>query len=588
MNIDSIKNYNQTLLKDKNCETRLINNNYYIQWLKLFICILVYMFVTYFIVNNTGFNFKFEIHGIVFQGNSFNGILNQIQVMVSVYLVISNMKKGYLTALLLNLLALSKATAAVFINKNSGALIGITIYIGTLVIITIIYKYKTRLNEQIELITKQKKMLEQTAFYDNLTSLPNRDGIVRQLNSLISLPFDQQINFAFVFIDLDNFKEIDDLMGKKVGDAILKKIVRRWNHLIDSKDILGKVDGTEFALIIQRELNKNEILNYMDSLNKALQDRFVLDNKVFHIDASFGIALYPQNGKNASRILKSADIAMYKAKSDGNKSIQVFTQEMQYEVLEKIELENALQSVLEKDELYLVYQPQYSCTDSSKIRGFEALLRWQSPEFGFISPGKFIPIAEETGLINEIGEWVLRIALNKFKKIYDEYKMNSILSINISVKQLVEPSFVSMVQKILIETGFDSRYLEFEITESVFMLYPDYVMDVISKLRKMGIKIALDDFGTGYASFRYLLNIAIDTLKIDKVFIDSINQPSKKKQIVGPIIDMAHEWNVRIVAEGVENDVQLSYLEEQACDYIQGYLLSKPINEEKLYHLLSK
>jgi EAL domain-containing protein (putative c-di-GMP-specific phosphodiesterase class I) len=231
-----------------------------------------------------------------------------------------------------------------------------------------------------------------------------------------------------------------------------------------------------------------------------------------------------------------------------------------------------------------VFQPQYSC-DTQKIRGFEALARWQSPELGAVSPATFIPVAEETGLIIDIGEWIMRTVINKFKMVQEANK-DYILTINISVVQIIQPSFVSMVKKILDETGFDGKYLEFEITESVFISYPEKVIDTLKQIKEMGISIALDDFGTGYASLKYLQMLPIDTLKIDRAFVSGIGEMESGNQIVGSIIALAHSLGILVVAEGVENVSQMNYLREQKCDCVQGFLLSTPLESEQVDRLI--
>lgn len=303
------------------------------------------------------------------------------------------------------------------------------------------------------------------------------------------------------------------------------------------------------------------------------------------MSASFGICLYPQDGDSSTELLKKSDIAMYNVKNSGKNGIKFFCQTMQNEIHEKILLESGLKRAIANNELYIDYQPQYF-SGTNQIRGFEALARWKSPELGQVSPIKFIPVAENSGQIINIGEWILTKVLKKFKSIQLTGCNDYIVSVNISVVQIIHPSFVDMVQRILDDTGFDGRHLEFEVTESVFISNLGSVVEVLVRLKNMGIRIALDDFGTGYASLKNLQILPIDTLKIDKSFIDSIGHQKHDDRLVSAIISLIHEFQVTVVAEGVENEIQLDYLTKKGCDCIQGFLLSPPIGEAQLDKLI--
>ena len=409
--------------------------------------------------------------------------------------------------------------------------------------------------------------------------------IIDRIDFLISLAESKKISFATVFIDLDNFKKINDSMGHHAGDLLLKAVTSKLKGLIHSKDMLGRLGGDEFAIIIQRELKEEEILEYVENLKDSLMDCFVIENTEFNTSASLGISMYPQDGKDSAELLKCADTAMYKAKEYGKNGVYFFRKEMKEDILKKIEFENRLLSAIKNEEIFLVFQPQYT-SNSKELRGFEVLVRWKSPELGLVSPGQFIPVAEETGFIVQLGEFIFRKACEKFKYIQDKYNIMSVISVNISALQIMDPYFVQMVKNVLEETKFDVRYLELEITESVFISSVDYVINIINELKEMGISIALDDFGTGYSSLNYLQLLPIDTLKIDKSFIDSIDN-NTKKQIVGSIISLVHKMEISVVAEGIENEIQLEYLKKHECDFIQGFLWGKPLNEEEVSKLLN-
>jgi len=281
-------------------------------------------------------------------------------------------------------------------------------------------------------------------------------------------------------------------------------------------------------------------------------------------------------------MIRSADIAIYKAKQSFNKEIEFFAKNMEKDVIAGVQMEDSLKRAVKNQEFHLVFQPQYKI-DGEKLRGFETLIRWHSPEQGTISPARFIPAAEKTGLIKEIGEWVIRTSIRKFKLLEEKFKEIPVLSINISVVQLTDPGFVAAVKKIIDEEKIKGFKLEFEITESLFISDQEYVIDVLYKLKELGISIAMDDFGTGYASLSYLQHIPLDVIKIDKAFIDLISQnPASEKMMVPPIIEMAQQWGIKVVAEGVETVEQLHYLEDHNCDYLQGFLLNKPLSEYQI------
>lgn len=584
--------------------------NKHVARIKIILCMFVYFLMIYFQKWTRGM-----------AGNSFNGIISQMQVMISVFLVISVVKIGYYAALLLNSIQLFLVTMQVIENKDYNAAPGIIIPICVIIIITIIYVFERRLNRKMSEVIKQseeiaslceelsateeelsqqnqqlteyntrmkenEERLNYLAYYDGLTGLPNRKMIFNKLEMLVNVSMRNQATFAVVFIDLDNFKRINDTMGHNVGDLLLQLVVSRLENVINKKDILGRLGGDEFALIIQRSLKDTEILEYVEQVRSSLLKPFLINRTEVNISASLGISIFPQDGDDSEELLKSADTAMYKAKDYGKNAVQFFCKEMKDEILKKIEFEKALLAAIHNGEIYLVYQPQY-CSGTKKLRGFEALVRWQSLVLGAVTPVEFIPIAEETGYIIPLGEWILRTACKEVCEIRKKGFNDIIISVNISAVQIMEPSFVLMVRNILHETGIDGTCLEFEITESVFISSMEYAIKVLNELKKMKIRIALDDFGTGYSSLNYIQQLPIDTLKIDKTFISSISNGNSKKQIVGSIISLIHQMDIDVVAEGVENEAQLLYLKEYQCDFIQGYLWGKPLGREEFEKMLT-
>ncbi|MHB8129895.1 MAG: putative bifunctional diguanylate cyclase/phosphodiesterase [Mobilitalea sp.] len=581
----------------------------YVEWLKISICLI--LFVVTMIIQ-----LKLSSE------QSIGGIIAQLQVMVSTYLVVNVKKRGYWIAVTLNIMVSLIVAAAVFIGGIKRATPGIIIPLCTIIIVSIIAFFERRLNQKLEEVTEQKEelsglyeeitateeeirqqnirlteynaimeenseKLNYLAFIDVLTELPNRKMIINRLDFLVLHSINKQENFAVVFIDLDNFKRINDSKGHHVGDLLLQSVALRLQAMIHKEDMLGRLGGDEFALIIQRKLKESEIFEYVVNLKSNLLESFIIENTEFFISASFGISIYPQDGIDSAELLKCADTAMYKAKDSGKDGIQFFNKEMKDEILKKIEFENKLLLSLQNEEIFLVFQPQYS-TDSKQSRGFEALARWRSPELGLVSPIDFIPLAEEIGFIIPLGEWILRAACKMIKFIQEEYQINVIISVNISSVQIMDPSFVQMVRNVLEETQSSGNCLELEVTESVFISSMDYVVGVFNELKKIGVKISLDDFGTGYSSFSYLQKLPIDILKIDKSFIDSIDNTNSSNQMVGSIISLVHKMKILVVAEGVENEQQLDYLKEHNCDYIQGYLWGKPLGEKDLFQLLQQ
>jgi diguanylate cyclase (GGDEF)-like protein len=551
-----------------------------------------------------------------------NGIISQIQVMISVYIVLSNVKIGYTIAVIINIAESLLVALEVFVYGDIAAAPGMIVPIATMITVTIIFMFSRRLNIKLKETKKQKeelaelyeelssaeeelnrqnkqlhlynqemkeneKKLNQLAFFDELTELPNRKMIINRLDFLINISTKKKLKFAVAFIDLDNFKKVNDSMGHSAGDLLLQKVTSKLKSIIHPEDMLARIGGDEFALIIEQQLDEKGMLKYVESLRTALSDTITIEKNEFSISASFGISIYPQDGSNSMELLKCADTAMYKVKGNEKNGIKLFDRKMKEEILRRVEFESKLLNSIEKEELFLVFQPQYD-TVTKQLRGFEALARWHSRELGFISPIQFIPIAEETKFINSMGKWIIKTVCEKFKYIRDKYDIDIIMSLNVSPVQLAEPLFAETVKDILKETGVGGQFLEFEITESVFISSMENVIEVLNELKDIGIHIALDDFGTGYSSLSYVQLLPIDTLKIDKLFVDSINVKDTKNHIVGSVINLFHDMDISIIAEGIENKIQLEYLKNHGCDYVQGFLWGKPLNEEGLNQLLNR
>ncbi len=424
------------------------------------------------------------------------------------------------------------------------------------------------------------------AYYDSLTELPNRMFFIDKLNELLESTNDNDSEGAVLFIDLDNFKNINDTMGHNYGDKLLIYFARKLKTWINTEDIICRLGGDEFILI-HPNADEAEVMSYAKSILKLFDQPSEIDGKRIYVTVSIGIALYPKDGTDTNNILKNAEAAMYEAKDLGKNRFELFNWDMYLKLTRKTHIERILRYAIENDELIINYQPQYDAKNNH-IFGFEALLRLNSKELGLISPLEFIPIAEEYGHITKIGQWVINESCKQAVKWSQKgYQFKSI-GVNISSVDLQQTDFHECIEEIIKNTGVNPEILELEITESVLMESVDSSIATLKQLMNMGISIALDDFGTGYSSLSYLRKIPINTLKIDKSFIDNITSNQKEASIINIIIDMAHSLGLNVVAEGVEKKEQLLVLKERNCDYIQGYYFSKPLPVDEIDKLFEK
>ena len=430
-------------------------------------------------------------------------------------------------------------------------------------------------------LKKKEEQLNYLAYFDSLTDIPNRIQLNQYLEKLILSAQDGRSALAVLFLDIDNFKRINDSMGHKFGDEILKKTAQR---LIDKKgkfDIVSRFGGDEFVVILTDIQSKSDAhiisKKFMDAF---LEPFYVGEAKVF-LNISIGIAFYPFDGTSAEDLLTNADIAMYKAKKEGKNRVDFYDPILKNVVVARLELEKGLRQAINNSEFLLYFQPQFNIKDGS-LRGFEALIRWNSPKDGIIGPGGFIEVAEDTGMIIQIGEWVMMKACETMVKWKKEFGFDGVMSVNISSLQIKHSDFVLGVQSILSQTGILPDNLELEITESILIESFDLTVEKLIELRMLGIRVSLDDFGTGYSSLSYLKNLPVDTLKIDKSFIDEIMLDSNSKEIIGSIIHLVQNLNMETIAEGVEIQEQYDFLSSVGCDCYQGYYMSKPIPENEI------
>ena len=436
-------------------------------------------------------------------------------------------------------------------------------------------------------LKKNYAHIEQLAYHDGLTGLYNRVAFMKYAYKIFHDASVGASKHAIFFIDLDNFKNINDTLGHDYGDLLLKDVSDRMLSCIASDDILARNGGDEFLILKNRFDTVDDLENFASQLVNVVHHPFILNDETAVVSMSVGIAVFPNNGLTVSELIKNADIAMYNAKNSGKNSYRFFDSYMEDDVNRKNDLADILSHVIDKNEIYLQYQPQVN-VESGQVTGYEALMRIESELVGFISPAEFIPIAEETGIINILGEWALIEACNCNQVLIQSGFGPLRVSVNVSTTQLKDDHLIDIIKSIPEKTGMDLKHLEIEITESVLMNSFEHNLKLINQMKELGCSIALDDFGTGYSSFNYLTQIPIDTLKIDKSFIDGICSNEKDRCIADSIIDLAHKMDISVVAEGVEDNEQLQILQNQFCDTLQGYLFSKPLNSTDFIELLSK
>ncbi|HLU23906.1 MAG TPA: EAL domain-containing protein [Bacillaceae bacterium] len=436
-------------------------------------------------------------------------------------------------------------------------------------------------------ITRRKQMEDRIyylAYHDALTDIANRPYFMNRLRDEIIQAMDTSSLIVLMYIDIDCFKDINDTWGHDIGDRILIETAKRINSVIKPTDVVARLSGDEFVVMVNNVENQNEIRNLAEMMINSIQKPIVLFDHSISISCSIGISIFPNNGSNADKLLTRADTALYHVKSNGKNGFAFFQKDMEKRSLERILLENELRKAIDSNQFDLHYQPKMDL-HQLKIVGMEALIRWKHPELGLVSPGDFIPLAEETKLIIKIGEWVLRSACEKVKEWQDKGFEPILLSVNISVYQLEDANFIQMVKSILKETGLDPCWLELEVTESVFVDIEN-AMHILQELKQIGIKVSLDDFGTGYSSFSYLKDLPIHTLKVDAAFIKDIHTNPNSRAIVNAIITVANTLGMNVIAEGIELKEQHEILSEDGCNQGQGYYFSKPLSAIEFEKLL--
>jgi diguanylate cyclase (GGDEF)-like protein len=429
-------------------------------------------------------------------------------------------------------------------------------------------------NHLEELVAKRTEELNYLSYYDALTTLPNRSLFEDRLSQAILLMQENQ-EIALLFVSLDGFKKVRDTLGHESGNEILQEVAKRLRSKVNENSTVARFEGDEFAVLLPQVDGTDEAAEIANSINNALKKPYNAGGNEVFITASIGISFYPDDGKDAQGLLKNAGAALLTAQEGGGDLYYFYTTGMNSEALKRLALESNLRNALARGEFEMHYQPKIDI-NTGNISGMEALIRWNQSYGGPISPAEFIPLAESTGLILPIGEWILSTSCLQGKRWQDEgHELN--LSVNLSVRQFQQPDLTERICAIVESTGFDCNFLHLEITESAIMGDTEVAVRTLNELRQLGIKISLDDFGTGYSSLSYLKRLPIDLLKIDKSFVEDITNNSDDAALVEAIIKLAHTLNLKVIAEGVETEEQLNFLRRLKCDEWQGYLFSKAL-----------
>ncbi len=544
----------------------------------IFFPILLYVLIIIITSFFNRFQINLNIGNIVFHHLTISGMLTQLQMFLLIILVIFYRKNGLYTVF--TLCSIHSVTLIIpFIVFNAySSIAGLAAMFTCITVTLLIYLYLKKLDHN-------QNTIAEFALTDILTGLPNRRKFNDYVTRLILDCNNESYKFALIMVDIDDFKNINDSVGHDAGDEVLCQVVERWKMVQENNDFIARLGGDEFIIIIENYTSKNELNHRIKKYCSAISDRFVVKNNYFYISASFGVAHYPEDSIDSSELFRFSDAAMYYAKNISNTDVCHFNPSMTETIETSVALEQKIRKALEDDNLYFVLQPQYD-TKSKKLRGFETLARLKDEDGNLISPSLFIPVAEKTGLITCIDNWIIRNTMIFFKKIFDTTKEKLILSANISVLHLLNKGFLDEIRLMLEETGFPPNQLEIEITESVFISSISKAVEILKELKKMGVRIALDDFGTGYSSLSYLTKLPIDILKIDKSFIDELLVSDSGRNYVAAIISIGHIMNFSVLSEGVEIQDQLDILVKLGSDYIQGYVWGKPMTTSDALKLI--
>ena len=540
----------------------------------LFIYILASVLIT--IVSRS--NGTMLINGSRIPLSAFAGVFSSLSNICIIMLVISYGTLGFVTSLVMMLLQFPVILTSILKHNIVGNIPGIFSNTFSIIVSIAIFVNKKR-NEKLRV-----RMAEQ-AITDRLTGLPNRFACSELFRELIG----SQTKFVVVSIDINNFKNINDTMGFDIGNNVLVSIAMLWKNIAESgasgtNDFVARLSGDEFAIIIRDYKSEKDIETAIKKYESSLSNKLNVDGYDLYITASFGYAEYPTDADNIDNLFTYADAAMTELKRT-NSSEHILRYSPDILKLERtLEIEHKIRTALEKDNVFFNLQPQYDM--EHKLRGFEALARMKDENGDFISPGEFIPVAEKVGLVDKLDGAVFRKSSEFFGELLRKYDLDIILSVNVSVRHLMKKDFIEEIKSILQNSNIPPKNLEIEITESIMIDSVDKALQVINAIEEMGVQIAIDDFGTGYSSLSYLNRFPANLLKIDKSFIDKMNDNDSSKQYVASIIAIGHIMGFNVISEGVEEDEQISVLKEIGCDYIQGYIWGRPLPEEQAEKLV--
>ncbi len=469
-----------------------------------------------------------------------------------------------------------------YVVTNAFGTTAIIIFSLNLLIIYFVFvTYKILLSKS----ENENKRLFEVAYHDLLTKLPNRQFVYNEIKTLI----EQKKVFYLIYFNINNFKSVNETINHKVGDQLLIEVANILANKIKKDNIIARTNGDEFVYICKNDLSEKQLRDEIETIIKALNEDFIIDNYTINISLSCSVVRYPDNASTSEELLKALNIAFYQARQMEANKIVFYNEKIGETAKHKAIFEENLLNALNREEFYLVFQPIVTTKAGEKVTYFEALLRWNSENLGQIPPLEFIHLAEHLGIIHEIGLWVLREACQMVIHLNQQFPRNYYtISVNISALQLKRNDFISNVKNIIKETGVNPRNIIIELTETVFIDNSTATRKSINELKQIGIRTAIDDFGTGYSSFSYLTNLCIDYLKIDKSFIDNMLSSTKKTKVVQSIVDLGHTMDMYVTAEGVETKEQVEFLNNINCDCIQGYYYSKPLKANDLMEYLKK
>ena len=439
-------------------------------------------------------------------------------------------------------------------------------------------------------MTEQRLMeekLEKMAYYDEKTGLPNQRKLEQMVNKWIQKAKKEKRSFSILFIEIDRVKTINDAFGHHVGDKARIQLAARIQSMLPGGSFLGRFSTNKFTVLLGGNTHSNAVLAICQRIVQAIQEPLLFENQEFYIAPSIGISVYPFDGQEYASLMKNADAALSRTKSGTSKNVVFYLNEMNKEMIERVELERSLRKAIDKDEFFLAYQPIINSV-TKEIVACEALLRWEHPKWGIVPPMKFIPVAEETGMIHALGKWILKTACLQIKEWQRNGFENISVSVNVSAYQLQNNRFIDNIKQALDASGLAPRHLHLELTESVMIDRSLKTVDMLRELMEMGVHISIDDFGTGYSSLSYLKHFPIHTLKIDRSFIQNLHKQSPDLAIVHAILTMGHGLGLRIIAEGIETTEQLYMLTSLGCEFVQGYLIEKPMEARRFTHWLER